>query len=102
MIPPPTPPTPSPPTPHHTSVLYGSTKRQIQIKIEKLWIRYTYNKYVQNGKFESEFLLLEIIIIELNELFKSIKALQYEILSKKLNNILLQSKNFLVHTKNIL
>ena len=34
-----------------------------------------YNKYVQNGKFESELLLLEIIIIELNELFKSIKAL---------------------------
>ena len=51
-----------------------------------------YNKYVQNGKFESELLLLEIIIIELNELFKSIKALQYETLSKKLNNIYYKAK----------
>ena len=43
-----------------------------------------YNKYIQSGRFESDFLLLEILIIELNELINTTKALYYENLSKKI------------------
>ena len=48
-----------------------------------------YNKYIQNGRFQSDFLLLEILITELNELMNTTKALYYQNLSKKLNNPLL-------------
>ena len=48
-----------------------------------------YNKYIQNGRFESDFLLLETLITELNELMNTTKALYYQNLSKKLNNPLL-------------
>ena len=53
-----------------------------------------YNKYIQSGRFESDFLLLEILITELNELFNTTKALYYESLSKKLNNPLLEVKTY--------
>ena len=53
-----------------------------------------YNKYIQSGRFESDFLLLEILITELNELFNTTKALYYENLSKKLNNPLLEAKTY--------
>ena len=52
-----------------------------------------YKKYIQNGRFESDFVYLENLIIELNELISSTKALYYENLAKKLNNPLLQAKN---------
>ena len=32
-----------------------------------------YNKYIQSGRFESDFLLLEILITELNELLIPLK-----------------------------
>ena len=48
-----------------------------------------YNKYIQNGRFQSDFLLLEILITELNELMNTTKALYYQNLSKRLNNPLL-------------
>lgn len=38
-----------------------------------------YNKYIQNKRFESEILLLEILIAELNELTKT--SLYYQNLS---------------------
>ena len=53
-----------------------------------------YKKYIQNGGFESNFVYLENLTIELNELISSTKALYYENLAKKLNNLLLQAKTY--------
>ena len=53
-----------------------------------------YNKYLQNGRFESDFVLLETLITELNELIVTTKALYYENLGKKLNNPLVQTKTY--------
>ena len=53
-----------------------------------------YNKYIKNGRFESDFVLLETSIIELNELIDTTKTLYYENLGKKLNNPLLQAKTY--------
>ena len=53
-----------------------------------------YKKYIQNGRFESDFVCLEDLIIELNELISSTKALYYGNLAKKLNNPLLQAKAY--------
>ena len=53
-----------------------------------------YKKYVQNGRFESDFVHLQNLIIELNELISSTKTLCYENLAKKLNNPLLQAKTY--------
>ena len=46
-----------------------------------------YKKYIQNGRFN--FVYLQNLIIELNELISFIKVLYYEKLAKKLNNLLL-------------
>ena len=51
-----------------------------------------YNKYIQSERFESDFLILEILITELNELINTTNALYYENLTKKLNNPLLEAK----------
>ena len=51
-------------------------------------------KYIQNGRFESDFVLLETLINELNKLVSTTKALYYENLGKKLNNPLLQAKTY--------
>ena len=51
-----------------------------------------YNTFIQNGRSESDFVLLETLITELNELIATTKALHYENLAKKLNNPLLQAK----------
>ena len=51
-------------------------------------------KYIQNARFESDFAYLENLIIELNELISSTKALYNENLAKKLNNPLLQAKTY--------
>ena len=53
-----------------------------------------YNKYLQNGRFESDFVLLETLITEPNELIVTTKALYYENLVKKLNNPLVQAKTY--------
>ena len=58
-------------------------------------------KYIQNGSFESDFVYLQNLFIDLNELISSTKALYYEKLTKKLNNLLLQTK-VLVNSKDIL
>ena len=42
-----------------------------------------YKKYIHNGRFESDFDLLEALITELNELSYATKALYYENLGKK-------------------
>ena len=51
-----------------------------------------FKQYIQNGRFESDFLILETLLIELDELISSTKALFYKNLAKKLNNLLLQAK----------
>ena len=53
-----------------------------------------YNKYLQNGRFESDFVLLKTLITELNELIATTKALYFENLRKKLNNPLVQAKTY--------
>ena len=51
-----------------------------------------YKKYIQSGRLESNFLLLEVLVTELNELINTTEAMCYENLNKKLNNSLLQAK----------
>ena len=52
------------------------------------------NRFIQNGRSESDFVLLETLITELDELIATAKALYYENLAKKLNNSLLQAKSY--------
>ena len=51
-----------------------------------------YKKYIQNGRFESDFVLFKTLITELNKLVSTTKALYYENIGKKLNDPLLQAK----------
>ena len=53
-----------------------------------------YQKYIENGRHESDFILLEKLITELNDLIFSTKTLYYENLAKMLNNLLLQTKTY--------
>ena len=62
------------------------SKMKIQNKLFK--------KYVQNGRFESDFIFLQSFVNELNELISQTKALYYGNLAKKLNNPLLQAKTY--------
>ena len=61
-----------------------------KIKTKKL----LFKQYIQNGRFESDFLYLESLITEINDLISHTKALYYEKLAKKLNNPLLQAKAY--------
>ena len=42
-----------------------------------------YKKYIQNGRFDSDFSFLENLITEFNKLLSFTKALYYENLAKK-------------------
>ena len=53
---------------------------------------HTPQKYIQNGRFESDFVCLENLIVKLDELISSTKALFYENVAKILNNQRLQRK----------
>ena len=53
-----------------------------------------FKQCISNGRFESDFMFLETIANELNELISSTKALYYDNLAKKLNNPLLQAKTY--------
>ena len=53
----------------------------------------TCNRFIQNGRSESDFVLLETLITELNELIATTKGFYYENLAKKLNP-LLQAKTY--------
>ena len=61
-----------------------------KIKIKNL----LFKQYIQNGRFESDFVFLETLITEINEFISSSKKLYYETLAKKLNNLLLQAKTY--------
>ena len=59
-------------------------------------------QYIQNERFESDFVFLETLITEINELISSTKNLYYENLAKKLNNPLLQAKTYYINSYNLL
>ena len=53
-----------------------------------------FKQYILNGRFESDFILIESLVNELNDLISQTKTLYYENLAKKLNNSLLQAKTY--------
>ena len=61
-----------------------------------------YKKYIQNGRFESDFVLLETLITELNKLGSTTKVLYYENLGKNVDNPLLQAKAYWSILKNFI
>ena len=60
-----------------------------------------YKQYIENGRFEIDFMMIETLITEINDLITSTKDLYYNNLAKRLNNPLLK-KNILVNSQNIL
>ena len=61
-----------------------------KIKTKNLFFK----QYIQNGRFEDDYVFLEALITDINELISSTKNLYYENLAKKLNNPLLQAKTY--------
>ena len=53
-----------------------------------------YKQYIKNGRFESDFVFIESLVNEINELISNAKNLYYVNLAKKLNNPLLQAKTY--------
>ena len=53
-----------------------------------------FKQYIQNERFESDFVFLQALITEINELISSTRNVYYENLAKKLNNPLLQIKTY--------
>ena len=64
------------------------------IKLKNIAKENMHRKYIQNGRFESDFVVLESLITELNKLVSTTKALYYENIGKTLNNPLLQAKTY--------
>ena len=60
-----------------------------------------FKQYIQNGRFENDFILIKRLGNELSDLISQIKALYYKNLASKLNDPLLQAKT-LVDSKTIL
>ena len=69
-----------------------------KIKTKNLYFK----QYIQNGRFESDFVFLESLIIELNDLISLTKKLYYENLAKKTKQSAAASKNLLVNSEIIL
>ena len=53
-----------------------------------------FEQYIPNGRFESDFILIERLGNELSDLISQTKSLYYENLARKLNNPLLQAKTY--------
>ena len=53
-----------------------------------------FKQYIENGRFESDFMKIETLITEINDLITSTKDLHYNNLAKRLNNPLLQAKTY--------
>ena len=51
-----------------------------------------YKQYIKNRKFESDFVFIESLVTEINDLISNAKNLYYDSPVKKLNNPLLQAK----------
>ena len=69
-----------------------------KIKTKNLYFK----QYIQNGRFESDFIFLESLIIEINDLISSTKKLYYANLAKKTKQSTAASKNLLVNSEIIL
>ena len=61
-----------------------------KIKTKNLFFK----QYIKNGTFEGDYVFLEALITDINDLISSTKNLYYENLAKKLNNPLLQGKTY--------
>ena len=57
-----------------------------------------YKQYIKNKRFESDFVFVESLVNEIDDLVSNAKNLYYDNLAKKLNNPLLQEKNLLVNS----
>ena len=53
-----------------------------------------YKQYIKNGRFESDFVFIESLVNEINELISNAKNLYYVKLAEKLSNSLLQGKSY--------
>ena len=53
-----------------------------------------YKQYIKNGRFGSNFVFIESLVNEINELISNAKNWYYVNLAKKLNNPLLQAKTY--------
>ena len=53
-----------------------------------------YRQYIKNGRFESDFVFIESLVNEINEMISNAKNLYYVNLAKKLNNPLLQARTY--------
>ena len=53
-----------------------------------------FKQYIQNGRLKSDFVFLETLITDINELISATKNLYYENLEKKLTNLLLLAKTY--------
>ena len=53
-----------------------------------------YKQYIENGRFESDFMMIETLITKINGSITSTKDLYYNNLAKRLNNPLLQAKTY--------
>ena len=53
-----------------------------------------FTQYIQHGRLKSDFLYLETLLTEINELISSTKNLYYENFAKNLNNVLLQRETY--------
>ena len=51
-------------------------------------------QYIENGRFDSDFVFIETLITEINGLVTSTKDVYYRNLTKRLNNPLLQAKTY--------
>ena len=53
-----------------------------------------YRQYIENGRFESEFMMTETLVSEINDLISATKDIYYNNLPKRLNNPLSQAKTY--------
>ena len=53
-----------------------------------------YRQYIENGRFESELMMIETLIIEINDLISATKVIYYNNLTKRLNNPFSQAKTY--------
>ena len=60
-------------------------------KIKNKRKKQTLQKYIKNRRFERDFVFIESLVNEINDLVSNTKNLYYDNLAKKLNNPLLNS-----------
>ena len=53
-----------------------------------------YKQHIENGRFESDFVFIETLTTEINDLITSTKDIHYKNLTKRSDNPLLQAKTY--------